>query len=205
MASSTTSEAERRPLHLVLASGSPRRRQLLAGLGIEAEVRPADVDETPLAGEAAEPYVLRLAASKARARGKGDELVLAADTVVVLDGDLLGKPRDPDDARHMLRRLSGRDHEVLTGVAVFHPARDRSWSEVARTRVEMARLSAQEIDWYVASGEPMDKAGAYAIQGLGALFVERLEGNYSNVVGLPIPLTYRLLEGAGFEVISRRT
>lgn len=191
---------------LVLASGSPRRREMLEGLGVELTVRPVDIDETPLAGEAAEPYVLRLARSKASAgvatvdaERAPETVVLAADTIVVLDGALLGKPQDPADARRMLESLSGREHEVLTGVAVV-AAGGTPQAEVERTRVCFAQLSAAEIDWYVDSGEPLDKAGAYGIQGLGALFVERLDGNYSNVVGLPLPLTYRLLAGVGYNL-----
>ncbi len=186
-------------LRLVLASGSPRRREILENLGVEFAVRSVDIDESPLAGEAAEPYVLRLARAKARAAAsRGGEIVLAADTIVVLDGALLGKPRDPADAWRMLGSLSGREHEVLTGVAVAGQESVRA--EIERTRVRFAELSAAEIEWYVASGEPLDKAGAYAVQGLGALFVERLDGNYSNVVGLPLPLTYRLLAEAGFNL-----
>ena len=190
------------PRVLVLASGSPRRRQLLRGLGLDPRVRPVDIDETPEPGEQAVAYVLRLAAAKARARAAQDgddggrELILAADTVVAVDGDLLGKPADARGARDMLRRLSGRGHQVSTGVAVLDPGADR-----LLTAVVFAELSDREIAWYVASGEPMDKAGAYAVQGLAALFVERLEGNYSNVVGLPLPAVYRLLHRHGFSVV----
>ncbi len=188
---------------LVLASGSPRRREMLDNLGVEFAVRPVDVDESPLDGESPEPYVLRLARAKALAGAPNErEIVLAADTIVALDGDLLGKPRDAADAGRMLERLSGRGHEVLTGVAVAGAPDGRAAlrAEVERTRVRFAELSPAEIEWYVRSGEPLDKAGAYAIQGLGALFVTRLEGNYSNVVGLPLPLTYRLLTEAGFNL-----
>ena len=182
---------------LVLASGSPRRRELLAGLGIEAQVRPVDIDESPLPGERAEPYVLRLARAKARARGEPGELVLAADTVVAVDGDLLGKPTDHRHAAEMLRRLSGRAHQVLTGVALWRPEDDVLDAEVVTTEVIFHPMTEQEIAWYVETDEPMDKAGAYAIQGLAAVFVDRLEGNYSNVVGLPLPTVYRLLRQAG--------
>lgn len=189
---------------LVLASASPRRRELLAGLGLDFRRRPVDVDETPFAGEAAEDYVLRLAESKAESAAPADgELVLAADTIVVVDGDLLGKPRDPDDARRMLERLSGREHQVLTGVAVRGPSGEPRLSAVETTRVRFAELTADEIAWYVASGEPLDKAGAYAVQGLGALFVDAVDGNYSNVVGLPLPAVYRLLRRAGYPVLAR--
>ncbi len=176
---------------------------MLENLGVELTVRPVDIDESPLDGELPEPYVLRLARAKARAAAMtgaaGEwEVVLGADTIVALDGELLGKRRHPADAHNMLERLSGREHQVLTGVAVT--ARDFRGAEVERTQVRFAELSPEEIDWYVASGEPLDKAGAYAVQGLGALFVTELEGNYSNVVGLPLPLTYRLLAEAGFNL-----
>lgn len=188
---------------LILASGSPRRRELLRNLGLALEVRPVDIDETPHDGEKAEPYVGRLAETKARERGAPGELVLAADTVVAIDGDLLGKPEDADHARAMLRRLSGRVHQVLTGVATWDPATDRLESEIATTQVVFAELGEREIEWYVQSGEPMDKAGAYAIQGLAALFVETIEGNYSNVVGLPLPTVRRLLARHGWPILGR--
>lgn len=190
---------------LILASGSPRRRELLAQMGVEPVVRPVDVDETPRPGEEAAGYVLRLASEKARQRAEPGELVLAADTVVALpteeDGDLLGKPVDEDDARAMLRRLRRRSHQVLTGVALWDPAAGSEELSVVVTEVVFGPMSDEEIDAYVRSGEPMDKAGAYAIQGLGGLFVERIEGNYSNVVGLPLPLVYRWLRDAGVGVL----
>lgn len=196
---------------LVLASGSPRRRELLAQMGVEPVVRPVDVDETPRPEEEASTYVLRLASEKARAEACPGELVLAADTVVALAkedggdllGNLLGKPRDEDDARAMLRRLRDRSHQVLTGVALWDPAAESEELSVVVTEVVFGPMSDEEIDAYVRSGEPMDKAGAYAIQGLGGLFVERIEGNYSNVVGLPLPLVYRWLRDAGLEVLAQ--
>lgn len=192
---------------LVLASGSPRRRELLEGLGLDFLVRPVDLDETPRPGEKPEPYVLRLAREKATARAEPGEIVLAADTVVALGDTLLGKPEDERDARRMLGELSGREHVVFTGVAVWVPGEDRLESGVEQTRVRFAPLTAEEIAWYAASGEPMDRAGAYAIQGLGALLVESVSGNYSNVVGLPLPRVYRLLAGVGVDLkaLSRRT
>lgn len=192
---------------LVLASASPRRRELLAALGLDFEVRPVDLDETPLPGEAPPDYVTRLALAKASARVAPGEWVLAADTVVVIDGALLGKPAGPDEAREMLARLAGREHEVFTGVAVLHDGEPRRVAAaVERTAVRMASLSSAEIDWYVATGEPMDKAGAYAVQGLGALLVEAVFGNYTNVVGLPLPATRRLFAELGRELarFSRR-
>jgi len=185
---------------LILASSSPRRRELLEALGVRFRVRPVDVDETPRPGEAAEAYVARLAVEKATARGEAGELVLAADTVVTLDGALLGKPDDADDARRMLEHLAGREHKVLTGVTLWEAGSRRQASGVETSGVRIAALSREEIDWYVATGEPLDKAGSYAIQGLGALFVDAVEGNYSNVVGLPLPLTYRLAAELGWDL-----
>lgn len=187
---------------LVLASGSPRRRELLQGLGLEFEVRPADIDETPFAGEVAGSYVLRLAEGKARAVARPGELVLAADTVVAIDGRLLGKPEDPADARRMLAELSGRAHQVLTGIALCDVDRALLLAQMEVTQVRFAVLDAAEIAWYVDSGEPLDKAGAYAIQGQGAIFVEAIEGSYSNVVGLPLALLYRLLRRMGWTASS---
>lgn len=196
---------------LVLASGSPRRRELLTGLGLDPVVRPVDVDESPLPGEAPEAYVQRLAEDKALARGEPGEVVLAADTVVALPAEgepgarLLGKPEDEADARRMLRRLEGRRHEVHTGVAVWDPGADQRRIDVATSGVRFAPLTEGEISWYAATGEPLDKAGAYAIQGLGALFVEELQGNYSNVVGLPLPLVYRLFRELGWDLRAFRS
>lgn len=149
--------------------------------------------------------MLRLARAKAAARAHAGELVLAADTVVVLDGELLGKPTDPADARRMLARIAGREHTVLTGVALEEPASDRRASALESSRVRMAPLSPDEIAWYVDTGEPMDKAGSYAIQGIGALFVEEVFGNYTNVVGLPLPLTGRLFRELGYGLLEFRS
>ena len=187
---------------LVLASASPRRRELLAGLGVEPLIRPVDIDESPRDGESAAGYVLRLAEEKAREQAGAGELILAADTVVTLDGDLLGKPEDANDAKAMLRRLSGRTHQVVTGVAVFDAEHDTLDTEAVATDVTFGRMTDSDVEWYVASGEPMDKAGAYAIQGLGALFVERITGNYSNVVGLPLPTVRLLLGRMGFHLVG---
>ncbi len=188
---------------LVLASASPRRRELLERLGLRFMVRAADIDETPLPGEAPDAYVLRLAREKARAAGRPGELVLAADTTVVCDGEILGKPLDDADAERMLRLLAGREHEVFTGVAVLSSGRIASG--IARTAVRMAALTSEEIAWYVATGEPRDKAGAYAIQELGSLFVEGVSGNSSNVIGLPIPTVYRLFAELGWDLKALRT
>ena len=182
----------------MLASNSPRRRELLRAAGFEFDVVAIDIDETRGDGEAAELYVARLAQAKARAaeRSGTDHIVVGADTVVVVGGEVLGKPHDPADAARMLRRLSGRSHDVLTGVAVVW--RGQMLSRVERTDVWFSRLSDADIAWYLASGEPMDKAGAYAIQGLASRFIPRIDGSYSNVVGLPIAAVVELLEEAGY-------
>ncbi len=178
---------------LVLASQSPRRRELLSQLGILAEVRPAHADEAVHPGEAARDYVLRVARDKARAV-PGD-VVLAADTAVVLGGEVLGKPRDAEDARRMLRALSGTRHEVLTGVCVRRGATEHT--AVVAAQVRLDPLTDAQIDWYVATGEPLDKAGAYAIQGIAGAFVRELRGSVSNVIGLPLAETLGLLREAG--------
>jgi septum formation protein len=179
---------------LVLASASPRRAELLRAAGIDFEVQPADVDETIATGESPNEYVSRLAEAKARLVYERDvrRTVLAADTAVMVDVRILGKPQDETDASRMLRMLSGRTHEVLTAVSVFHPGQIVD-TRVDTTTVEFAALSDADIEWYVASGEPMDKAGAYAVQGLASRFVTRIDGSYSNVVGLPIALVYQML------------
>ncbi len=182
---------------LVLASQSPRRRELLTQLGVPHEVRPANTDESVLPGEPARDYVLRVAREKARAV-EGD-LVLAADTAVVLRGEVLGKPRDAEDARRMLAALSGTAHEVLTGVCLRRDAGGTplELDAVVSTAVRFAPLGAAEIAWYIGTGEPLDKAGAYAIQGAGGAFVLGVEGSVSNVVGLPLAETAELLRRAG--------
>jgi septum formation protein len=184
-------------VHLILASASPRRADLLRAAGIVFEVVPAHVDECARKGEPPPAYVERIAKEKACAVSKDypDAAILAADTTVVIDGLTLGKPVNDDDARAMLRRLSGRTHEVLTGVALI--ANGRTKTAVETTHVCFAPMSDADVEWYVASGEPRGKAGAYAIQGLASRFVDRIEGSYSNVVGLPVALVWRLLQGMG--------
>ena len=178
---------------LVLASRSPRRRDLLATAGIPFTIRVREVEEILSAGEAPEAYARRLARAKADASWEDrDEIVLGADTIVVLERDVLEKPRDEAHARTMLERLSGREHTVITGICLRH-SRGVEVDSVA-TRVRFASLSAAEIDAYVATGEPLDKAGAYAIQGLASKFVERIEGCYFNVIGLPLSQVYRYLK-----------
>jgi septum formation protein len=171
-------------MKLILASSSPRRSALLTAAGYRFEVRVADVDETPLDGETAEALVRRLAQLKARTVACGeDELVLAADTTVACEGAIMNKPGDPTEATRMLETLSGRDHEVFTGVTLRHAGGEETFVE--RTVVWFAPMSADEIAWYVDSGEPLGKAGAYGIQGRASRFVTRVDGSYPNVVGLP--------------------
>src|SRR5579872_1735576 len=177
---------------LVLASQSPRRSEILSAAGIEFVVRAASVAEEPRAGESAAEYVVRLAVDKARAvDAAADDVVLGADTVVVVDGAILEKPRDHRDAARMLRMLAGRTHEVITGICLL--TSDRRIVDTAATRVYFAPMSEREIEDYVASGEPVDKAGGYAIQGLASKFIDRIEGDYFNVVGLPVALVYKHL------------
>ena len=181
-------------MRLVLASASPRRARLLAEAGYAFDVAPANVDERRRPGEAAEAYVERLAGAKARAvasRYPG-RVVVGADTVVCIDGLVLGKPADAADAAGMLGRLAGRRHTVLTGVSLVRDG--GSVSGVETTRVTFVALDADRIRWYVGTGEPDDKAGAYAAQGIGARFIDRIEGSYTNVVGLPIAFLGRLLD-----------
>jgi len=185
-------------MSLLLASASPRRAELLRAAGIAFEVMAAHVDETAHAGEIPEAYVRRVAEDKAHtiASRVSGRIVLAADTTVVVDDRMLAKPEDDEDATRMLRMLSGRTHQVLTAVAVCRAgATGAPLVEIERTEVEFAPLTEFEIDWYVATGEPRDKAGAYAIQGYASRFVTRIDGSYSNVVGLPIALVYDLLKG----------
>jgi septum formation protein len=179
---------------LTLASQSPRRADILRAVGWPFEAEAADVDESLRGGEAVERYVERLAREKAEtvAARRLFGLVLGADTTVVVEGEILGKPRNDDEARRMLRRLRGRWHEVVTGVALVRAETKRAVTAHARTRVRFAQMTDAEVDWYVATGEPADKAGAYAVQGRGALFIEAIEGEYWNVVGLPIRLVYKL-------------
>ena len=185
---------------LILASGSPRRRELLESLGVRFEIRPADVDESALPGEGPAEHVLRLARCKSRKTVRDSELVLAADTIVVIDGDILGKPGDAAQARSMLRRLAGRSHTVYSGVALTDGSQDRTVEILERSEVEISSITDEELAWYVGTGEPLDKAGSYAIQGLGALFVTSVKGNYTNVVGLPLPPTQTLFRDLGFDI-----
>jgi septum formation protein len=180
---------------IILASASPRRAEILRTVDWPFETLPLDIDETRAAGEDAVAYVQRVARAKAEAAALRypSAKIVAADTVVVIDAEILGKPRDDEDARGMLRQLSGRWHQVLTGVAFIDSASAEVRVAHETTEVKFAVMSEDEIDWYVASGEPLDKAGAYAIQGLGARFIEGIRGDYFNVVGLPVRLLYELV------------
>ena len=184
-------------MRLVLASRSPRRAELLIAAGIPFVVRVADIDETLRTGETPREYVIRLAEEKARAiRPAEDEIVLAADTTVVLGNQILGKPEDSADATRMLTALAGGRHDVLTGVCLMRYD-GRLARDVASTGVWFSAMTDEEIADYVASGEPLDKAGSYAIQGLASRWITRIDGSYSNVVGLPVALVYSLLQQSG--------
>jgi septum formation protein len=187
---------------LILASASPRRQELLRNAAIAFTVEAADIDESALAGESARQCAERLAREKALAisRRHPHQFVIGADTIVVVDGAMLGKPRNQEDAAHMLRILSGRKHEVITGVCLVVPGvNERASISISSdtTAVTMCDLSDEEIRDYVATGEPMDKAGSYASQGIASRWITRIEGNYSNVVGLPVALVYGMLRKAG--------
>ena len=184
-------------MRLVLASASPRRAELLSAAGFTFDVSASTIDETPRAGETPDAYALRVAEEKAGAAvaRHPDAMILAADTVVVAGGQILGKPIDAADARRMLSLLAGTTHDVLTAVVLAGNWQSRA--EVVRTRVAFGQLSQAEIDWYVATGEPDGKAGAYAIQGRAARFIDRIEGSWSNVVGLPVATVYRMLKESG--------
>lgn len=193
---------------LILASASPRRRELLATIGLECAVAPAEIDETVLPGEEPVPHVLRLSAAKAEAIGilsdPAGRWVVGSDTVVVCDGIILGKPTDSADAVRMLQMLSGRTHEVVTGYALHDRLTGRTDTGSITTEVRFRPLTTQEIERYVATGEPLDKAGAYGIQGIGAVLVESINGSYPAVVGLPITaLTKLLIERGAIHLSSR--
>jgi nucleoside triphosphate pyrophosphatase len=194
---------------LVLASASPRRQELLRNVGVSFTVHPTNIPEQSLVGESADDCAKRLAREKARVafQTQRKNFILGADTVVVVDGKIFGKPRDAADAARMLRELSGRTHQVKTGVCLIGPSRtedekleiDFEDLRCETTTVTMDTLSEEDIRSYVASGEPMDKAGSYAIQGIAARWIPRIEGDYFNVVGLPVSLVYRMLREHGWE------
>ena len=184
---------------IILASASPRRSELLESAGITFSVIPADIPEEPLPGELPAPHVLRLAQEKALAvaRIAQGDLFIGADTVVVCDDEIMGKPCDAADARRMLSLLSGREHEVITGFAVHDRSGEVTHAQVVSTKVFFKPLTLSEIDAYIATGCPFDKAGAYAIQGGAAYMVQSIEGSYSNVVGLPLCEVVEVLRGFG--------
>ncbi len=186
------------PVRVILASQSPRRRELLNQIGIAHEVRPAHVDESVWPDEAPVPHCERLARDKAHtlAVEHPDALVIGSDTIVVIDGAILGKPADGSDAIRMLQQLAGRTHTVFTAVAVAHAG--QTWSAVEAVQVTFRALSTEQIAVYVSTGEPMDKAGAYGIQGFGAVLVDRIDGDYYAVMGLPLARLVRLIEEAGY-------
>jgi septum formation protein len=183
-------------VRVILASASPRRRDLLEQMGVTAIVRPSDIDESVLSGEIAEDYVRRLSVAKAAvALAEPDDLVIAADTTVDLDGRILGKPADADEARAMLRSLSARTHRVHTGVTLR--LGERSATDVTTTLVTFAPITDHALEWYLGTGEPFDKAGAYAVQGQAAVFVASVKGSVSNVVGLPLTTVVALARSLG--------
>lgn len=189
--------------NIVLASASPRRQEILSLFNKDIKIIPSQISEFILPNEPAINYVTRVAEHKAQdiALKCPDSLVIGADTIVLYKDNILGKPTDTNDARRMLEMLSGNWHEVLTAIAIINTTNQKKAVEVCKTRVKFSPLTSSEIDWYIASDEPFDKAGAYAIQGYGSIFVEEISGNYLNVVGLPIPLLRRLLQEVGGELI----
>lgn len=172
----------------ILASASPRREDLLRSVGLKFRIIPAHVDETGLAGERPRAHVRRLSRDKARAVAQRfpDDLVLGADTIVVIDGLILGKPKSKREAREMLERLSGRRHSVFTGFTLIHTRLRIAETQVVQSAVQFKVISPEEMDWYVAGDEPYDKAGGYAVQGMGAYFIKAIRGSYTNVIGLPL-------------------
>lgn len=191
-------------MKIILASASPRRAEILRNAGISFDLHPTDIDETAFPGEAARVMVARLAEAKARAaaaqigRGGADAIIVGADTTVECQGEILGKPLDAADAREMLGKLSGRTHHVLTGIFLLRLPENAGRSAVETSAVTFAPLSKKEIDAYVSTGEPLGKAGAYAIQGLAGRFISGIEGCYFNVVGLPLARLYTLLRELGW-------
>ena len=192
-------------MKLILASASPRRRELLASIGLDFDVIPSDVPEVHQEGEAPEEYVARLSRDKARvvAERNRSRWVIAADTVVMIGERLLEKPSDAADAIRMLSTIAGKTHTVYTGVTLEHAGDGYSETRVAESDVRMLPLSEEDTAWYVATGEPLDKAGAYAVQGRGAMFIESIHGSYTNVVGLPLATLFQMLRRAGIDPLGR--
>lgn len=192
-------------MRLILASSSPRRRELLQSIGIDFEVIPSHVPEQHRPGEAPEEYVARLSRDKAEAISgqHPTRWVIAADTTVLLGDQLLEKPADRADAERMLATIAGRTHVVYSGVTLQNGERVYRDTRVAESEVRMLPLSKEDIEWYVATGEPLDKAGAYAVQGIGAMFIDSIHGSYTNVVGLPLALLFQMLRKAGIDPLRR--
>ncbi len=191
-------------MRFILASASPRRRELLASIGFDFEIMPSDIPEVRGEGEAPEEYVARLSREKAGAVADKhpSRWVIAADTTVLLGEELLEKPRDPDDAKRMLAAIAGKTHIVYTGVTLQNLGNHYHDTRVAESEVRMLPLSTRDVDWYVASGEPLDKAGSYAVQGIGGMFIDSIHGSYSNVVGLPLAMLFQMLRKAGVDPVT---
>ena len=184
---------------VILASKSPRRYELLKQVGLDSDAIPSSVEEVFIQGEPPEEHVLRLAEAKALDVGNQypDRWVIAADTIVYVDHSVLGKPKDREEAKKMLRRLSGKEHRVLTGFSVHHLEKRKGDREAVQTVVKVKKLTQAEMEWYVKTGEPFDKAGGYAIQGIGSFMIESIKGSYTNVVGLPICELIQMLSRLG--------
>jgi septum formation protein len=190
-------------MRFILASQSPRRRELLESIGLTFEVMPSDVPEVHQHGESPEEYVARLSRDKAAAIAakRDDAWIIAADTTVLLGDELLEKPADNADARRMLAMIAGKTHIVFTGVTLQNSSRGWRDTRVAESEVRMLPLDERDIAWYVSTGEPLDKAGAYAVQGIGAMFIDSIHGSYTNVVGLPLALLFQMLRRAGIDLM----
>lgn len=193
-------------MRFILASSSPRRRELLASIGVDFDVVPSHVPEEHQHGEAPEEYVARLSRDKAAAIAAQhpSRWIIAADTTVLLGDQLLEKPADERDAVRMLSLIAGRTHTVYTGVTLQNAERDYHETRVAESEVRMLPLPPQDIEWYVRTGEPMDKAGSYAVQGIGAMFIDSIHGSYTNVVGLPLAMLFQMLRKAGIDPLRTR-
>jgi len=192
-------------VRFILASSSPRRRELLASIQLDFDVVPSHIPEVRAEGESPEEYVARLSREKATAVAQQhpSDWIIAADTTVLLGDELLEKPADADDAKRMLATIAGKTHIVYTGVTLLNAERNWRETRVAESEVRMAQLDAREIAWYVATGEPLDKAGAYAVQGIGAMFIDSIHGSYTNVVGLPLATLFAMLRKAGIDPLSQ--
>ena len=193
-------------MRFILASSSPRRRELLASIGVDFDVLPSHVPEEHQPGEAPEEYVARLSRDKAAAIAAQhpSRWIIAADTTVLLGDQLLEKPVDQSDAVRMLSLIAGRTHTVYTGVTLQNAGRAYHETRVAESEVRMLALPREDIEWYVRTGEPMDKAGAYAVQGIGGMFIDSIHGSYTNVVGLPLAMLFQMLRKAGIDPLRSR-